>query len=57
MPGPEFYRGLPIHEVLKVMAEHHASEETRHISSFEYQALHKAAELLEDLDESGRPDD
>jgi hypothetical protein len=31
-----------------MMAEHHAAEENRHISNFEYELLHRAAEALED---------
>lgn len=45
-PGPEFYKGLSLADAFARLAEHHADQDTRHMSSFEYQLLLLASEAL-----------
>lgn len=47
MPGPEFYKGMTVAEALRALTEHHVHEETRHISGFEDELLHRAATRLQ----------
>lgn len=47
MPDQDFYEDLrSLRERIRRFAEHHYSEETRHISRFEYEMLLEAAALL-----------
>lgn len=47
MPGEQFYEGLQLPEAARKMADHHAAPNTRHLSFFEYQLLHRLADELE----------
>ena len=46
MPGSSHYAGLRISEALIELAEHHISQEARHISAFECSLLVQAAEII-----------
>src|SRR5205823_5383341 len=47
VPVEVFYEGLAVPQAIRKLAEHHGAPQTRHLSYFEYQLLHRAADDLD----------